>query len=257
MVTYSQTFLRLKPTQSTFCRCFFLCLLAFSSLVLTVRGQSGADSSRYLRNLEKFTQAYYSSIKENAPLFNGAEYTGHGQNFLGHPFYRFEYAQNGRIEYEGVWYTGIQIQYDLVDDALVIKDYTGNYFIKLNSQKIRSFQIEDADFINPSLTNKNMPVGFYERLYRGPTEIITKIKKQIVFQTTTEKTISSYKEFKTYYLLKDGEYFEISKKSDILSLLSDKKADIRKMILQNKLNFRKQPAVMLETLARYYDQLKK
>ena len=55
---------------------------------LTIIAQPEKKDSILLSVLQKETiNTYYNYMQENAPFYNGAEYTGHGQNNVGHAFW--------------------------------------------------------------------------------------------------------------------------------------------------------------------------
>lgn len=219
------------------------------------------DSLWTLRIKEAAIKTYYQSIKENAPFFNGAEYTGHGQNIIGHPFFGNGNAYSGFLEYDGVLYNRVSMQYDIVDDAIIISDFTNNYFIRLNSKKIGRFSLYDFVFIQPSFYQNAGGVpqdGFFQQLYNGSTTILVKRKKVVIHKTTIEeKSNDRYGQFNSYYIRKGNEYLSIARKKDIIRAYADKKNEIRKFMGENKFNFRKQPDEMLIRTAAYYDKLKK
>lgn len=232
----------------------FLLLFTCTSLL---RAQGSLDSTLYLNSVQKLSKFYYASLKENAPIYNGSAYTGHGQNIEGHPFFLEKAAFIGQVEYDGVWYINIPMQYDLIDDAVVIKDFTGNYPIKLNSQKIRSFKLDSFEFVQAYQISSMIPAGFYQRLYKGGTQVLAKKKKQVLYRTNEEKTIANYQEFKSYFIVKDGVFTEVSKVKQLFAIYSDKTKEIKNMIGQKKLSFRKNPEQMLTAIASFYDQTKR
>lgn len=210
---------------------------------------------------ETATNRYYTSIKENAPFYNGSEYTGHGQNLIGHAFFGTGNAYNGYLEYDGVVYSNVSMQYDIVEDAIIIRDFTKNYFIRLNSKKIGSFSLYGQLFIQPSFYEKNGNApeeGFFQQLYKGSTSVLAKRKKKLSNkQGTEEKNIGRFLQFDSYFIKKGNDYLAISRKKDIIQAYADKKNEIRKFIGDHAFSFRKQPDDMLIKVAAYYDQLKK
>ena len=246
----------------TFFYRFLLSCVCYSLASMLLFAQSeNRDSLWTLRKKEEAIKTYYQSIKENAPFFNGAEYTGHGQNIIGHPFFANGNAYSGFLEYDGVLYNNVSMQYDIVDDAIIISDFTNNYFIRLNSKKIGRFTLYDYVFIQPSFYQGAGEVpenGFFQQLYNGSTTILVKRKKMVIHKTTMEeKSNDRYRQFNSYYIRKGNVYLAIGRNKDVIRAYADKKNEIRKFIGENKLNFRKKPDEMLERTAAYYDQLKK
>ena len=229
---------------------------------LTIIAQPEKKDSILLSVLQKETiNTYYNYMQENAPFYNGAEYTGHGQNNVGHAFWGTGNAYAGFMEYDGVLYNNIMLQYDIVDDAIIISDYTQNYLIKLNSKKIARFSIYNQLFVQPVFYSNAGAIpgeGFYEQLYNGSTTVLVKRTKKLVNkQSSDEKSIGKFLSFSQFFIQKGNTYNAIARKKDIIGIYQDKKNEIRRYISDNKLSFRKNPEIMLEKVAAYYDQLKK
>ena len=246
----------------TFLYRFLLSCVCYSLASTVLFAQSALrDSLWTLRIKETTINMYYGSIKGNAPFFNGAEYTGHGQNIIGHPFFGSGNTFSGFLEYDGVLYNNVSMQYDIVDDAIIISDFTNNYFIRLNSKKIGRFSLYNFEFIQPSFyqgASKIPQDGFFQQLYNGSTIVLVKRKKVVIHKTTIEEKLNDrYGQFNSYYIRKGNDYLSIGRKKDIIQAFADKKNEIRKFIGENNLNFRKQPDEMLVRTAAYYDQIKK
>lgn len=237
---------------------FFSLVCFFHSELMAQPGIS--DSILVNRMHEALTNRYYQSIKENAPFLSGVEYTGHGQGLIGHAFFDTENSYTGWLEYDGVIYKNIIMQYDLVEDAIIVKDFTQNYFIKLNSQKISSFSLGKNVFAQPAFQQKDEKVpweGFFQQLYNGSTTALVKRRKQVVYSATIEKLIGRYFQYNSYYIKRGADYYPITRTKDILKVYSDKKNEIRKFIMDKKLSFRSQPEEMIAQIAAYYEQTKK
>src|SRR5213083_391114 len=71
-------------------------------------------------------------------LYTGSEYIGFVKRPKGHPFFETDELKPAQILYEGVLYS-VDILYDLVDDAVILKNYDQAFSIKLVNEKVRSF----------------------------------------------------------------------------------------------------------------------
>lgn len=208
---------------------------------------------------DSILQQYYTRMNANTPIYSGAEYTGHGQSISGHAFFISDTPAEGIIEYDGIIYKKLLMRYELVEDAVILKDYTQNYFIQLNSAKISRFWIGNNEFILPSYVAPEIKFpaeGFFQRLYNGRTWALAKRSKQLIYKTTEEKVTMQYKTFNSFFIRKGSEIFPVSGKKDVLSVFEDKKTDIRKYIGEKRLNFRKDPETFLTSVCSFYDQLK-
>lgn len=240
-------------------RFFVIQLILLNSL--TCWSQNSISDSL---NLKKFQDSsllqYYRQLKANVPIYSGAEYTGHGQSINGHAFFATDIPVEGAIEYDGILYRNIFLRYELVEDAIIIKDYTQNYYIQLNSAKISRFWMGPNEFIRPSYEvpdTKSVDNGFYQILYKGDTWVLAKRTKQLSYKTSEEKVTTQYKSFQTFYIKNGTEWIPISNNKDIILAYSDKKVEIRKFISENHLRFKKDPDNILIRIAAHYNELKK
>lgn len=202
-------------------------------------------------------QSYYRFIKENAAIFSGSAYLPRGTEITGHPFYQEDSLQNGSLVCQGIVYDNIPLKYEIFDDALILKDYTQNYFIRLNGSKIAAFTINNDAFIRPSYDDPATEAahpGFYQRIYNGTVEVLVKHKKVLLYKTTIDKTLTWYETYKYYYIRKGNEWFTISGHNDLVRAFSDKKQEIRRF-LSGKEKFKKNPEALLKVTAAYYDEL--
>lgn len=224
-------------------------------LLVLVLGSLPATAQSPLR--DSALQSYYRFIRENAAIFSGSAYLPRGTEITGHPFYREDSLQSGSLVCQGILYENIPLKYEIFDDALILKDYTQNYFIRLNSSKIAAFSLANAEFVRPSYDDPALEAdhpGFYQRIYLGNSEVLVKHKKVLLYKTTVEKTLTWYEPYQFYYIRKGNEWFTIRSGNDMARAFSDKKTEIRRF-LQNKDKFKKNPLELLKATAAYYDQL--
>lgn len=220
---------------------------------------TAADTAWYRLSIENTRAQYFKSLKENAPFYTGSEEVGYGQNMMGHPFFESDSLQKGSIYYDGTLYENIPILYDLVSDEVILKDYRNNYFIRLSSVKIRYFTLLTHTFIRPEPDSNAATFqdnGFYDRIYDGKTKIFVKRRKQINYTVTSEKTIYRYDQYNLYLIKKEDAYFKVTGKKSLLSLLQDKKTEIKKYVAKAKLNFKKDMENAIRKTVIYYDEIK-
>lgn len=225
------------------------------------RSQNQVPDTGWLKlSIANAASTYYDRMQENAPFYNGVGYTGYGHNINGHPFFQSDMLQKASFYYDGTLYENIPLLYDLVSDEVVIKDYTNNYYIRLNSSKIRYFSLLGHTFIRqvPDSNGAAIPeLGFFDRIYEGPTTVFAKRKKQISHTLTSEKTISEYVQYNSWYIRTENGYSRITGKKSLLSILNDKKSELKKWLSKEKLDFKKNMDDAIKKTVAYYDQISK
>lgn len=230
-------------------------LFTHCCLVLSLRAlpqASPADSLFVQQAMDNASQAYKTATAENLRLYNGTEYLRAGHGIKGFPFLGSENMLKGDVFYDGHLYTGIPMQYDLVEDALVVNDYTGNTPIRLVKNKIAWFRIDGHRFVLIK-TGQGLPAaGFYECLYSGRLGAYARWQKGTY---GTGDNTSGYKLYHTWLVEKEGAFTTVENERAVLSMTGDEKGLLKKYIQANKLKFKKDPAGFLAGTIGYYDQL--
>lgn len=208
--------------------------------------------------LRKASSDYQRLMKQNASLYNGAEYIAPKQLIEGFPFFSRENYFEGRIISSGVSYFDVPIQYDLVNDALLIWSYDRSILLMLNSEKVERFELGNESFIRGNLIKKNdaqTRKGFFQLIHEGQHMAVSKKQKVVVQKTASDKSYAFYKQFNTYYLIIDGDWIQIASQKSVINALKNNKDEIKAFINKQQLNFRKSPEVFLKEVLTYYETL--
>lgn len=203
-------------------------------------------------------QLYVDSMKNNLRLYSGSEYVRYGHGLGGNPFFKNSDFTRGAVLYDGVWYKEVPMLYDLVLSEIVIKDYNGDFEIKLLKEKIQAFNLGGHNFIasNSDTTRGNVSsVDFYDKLYEGKVMVLAKYQKEMEMSRRTDEP-SKFTEYTQYYIRNGNDYFIINNERDLYAAMHDKKAEIKKYLNKNKLKLKKDMENVLIELAKYYDSLK-
>jgi hypothetical protein len=209
-------------------------------------------------------QRYTDLIKDQKALYSGTEYkelpeTSHEYPYfisLNPPVDDEYFWRSGDIVYNEEYYPNVTLLYDLTADMVVTENWAGDD-IMLVKEKVSSFVIDDLEFRNFVQAEKiGLPKdGFYEVLYKGPTQVVgrhTKTKQEKVDQTRVT-TYYIYKQ--RYYVLKNGKFYSISTKGNLMKLLRDQKSGLRTFIRENKIKVSKKTPYTFAQVAAHYDTL--
>lgn len=234
-------------------------LVFFYALILLIplkkgRAQSAAGDSL----LRKASAEYLQLMKQQASLYNGAEYLAPRQIIEGFPFFGQEQFYQGKIVSSGVSYFDVPIHYDLVRDALLIWSYDRSILLMLNSEKIERFQLGKESFIRGSLVKQKdneARKGFFQVIHEGKHLAVSKKQKVIVQKSASDKSYAFYKQFNTYYIVIDGKWNEVVSRKSVLNILKLHKEALKNFINKEKLNFHKSPEYFLNKVMGYYELL--
>jgi len=216
------------------------------------------DTAFYRSAITHIIQLYTDSVKENLRLYNGNEFTGAYSGNSGHPYFEYREPQIGSVFYDGIYYPDVLLSYDITRDEIILVNPTKNLNIKLITQKINWFTIQNHLFTNireDTLAAGFPGSGFYELLYEGAASVLSKRKKQLS-QSLKADELSKFLQWIEYYVKKDSVYYSVSGKRSLLAVCKDHKIEVTKFMQKENLNFKKDPANTIIKVIDYYTQLK-
>jgi hypothetical protein len=193
-------------------------------------------------------------------LYNGLEYIRNGIAAKGFPFFDADSLRRGTLFYDSLLFDHIPMEYDLVEDKLIMPDFSGKALISLIPQKLDRFSIGghlfryvDADKTG-SILHKT---GFYEVLYqKGTSAVLARREKKLIFPSNREEQ-AHYDQSNTYFLALDGRYFSIDGKNGLIDALQDKKNELKQFIRTNRIRFnKKELETALIRITDYYLQIR-
>ena len=242
------------PSKRFASRCFLSFLLtsftpaAFSQELPATPSQSAAD----------WSDSTVSRLGADSRLYNGAEYIRNGTPAKGFPFCDVDSLRSGTLYYDDLLFHHIPMEYDLVQDKLIIPVIASNALISLTSEKLSYFSIGDQHFryIDAGKTASVLHrSGFYEELYhKGSTLLLARREKTLVFPSGRDD-LPHYDQHNTYFLLQDSHYFSVNGENDLLDALKDKKSALKQYIRKNKIHYKKTPEPALIRTIDYYLQI--
>lgn len=219
-----------------------------------------AGSFLFIQLLLRTFPAWTQPLPEaDSRLYNGLEYIRNGTVAKGFPFFDADSLRPGALYYDSLLFDQIPMEYDLVEDKLIIRDFSGKALISLIPQKIDHFSIGGHLFLyidadkTASILRKT---GFYEVLYhKGSTAILARREKKLVLPSNREDQ-ALYEQLNTYFLALDGRYFSVEGKNDLLEALKDKKNDVKQYIRTNGIRFKRNLQTALVRTTDYYLQIR-
>lgn len=224
-------------------------VLYYSLLVFTGFSQSGFNE---IKEMELYTSK--RSIVNGTPWYKANVYKGH-------QFFGSEYGKIGEILYQGKWYTDILMNYNILENEILIIDENkeNTRWIKLNKKFIDSFSFIDKEnqkkssFVYTEL-EENAGKDFYEIVYAGTVSFYIKHKKSVRKQIENNYKGVLYPN-NQLYLKKDGQIFHFYSKSKLLDVLGNKKV-LRSYISKTRLKINKKNTEDIAALLVYYDGIK-
>jgi hypothetical protein len=239
----------------------FLPAFLLFSLIHPIKAPAQALSVDSLKNSQDLSYPitlYFSSIGENAHIYNGYEYMTPDSRIKGSPYFLTDGMVPANIYYDDAYYKDIPVLYDVVRDLVVLNRLDQNFRISLISEKLTSFSLQNHSFIRitkDSTHGVDLVTGLYDKLYGGKSTVLMKRRKIVVdFQEYSTLGVK-YVEQNQYYVKFEGRYVETNSKSAVLKLFRTKKSEIKSFLRKNKLKFKTDFGKTLVAASAYYDQL--
>ena len=246
----------MRPKSKTIC----LLLLYYALSSLHLRAQTAKKDSLVLDSAYTFAiRQYHAYVNPDVTLYRGPLYVDYAYTLkTGYPYFEDSIIE-GAIIYNGVFYSHVPLQYDVVLDVVVIKDPYEIWKIALDRDHVDSFTIENHQFVrigdtlNPTAPRR----GFYEQLYRGRVRLLKRESKTIQTQPSWQATeFEKYTVTSISYYLKKGEtWYPINTRGSLLTALKDRSSEVKRFIRSNHLRLRKDKENSLVKVITWYDGL--
>ncbi|GEO07447.1 hypothetical protein AAE02nite_51110 [Adhaeribacter aerolatus] len=236
---------------------FFLSFLPVLFCCSRAFGQA-PDSTQLSPSLQYALTLYQEAIGDEAHLYNGTQYINYDKRYLvGHQFYRTDELTDGKILYDGTWYTGVPMWYDIVLDKIVLEHPTTEFMFSLIDEKVKTFTLQDHQFIRlekDSLAETALKAGFYDLLHDGNIQFLAKRTKNIQEQATPSGMEGWFDLATKYYIRKENKYYPVKDKRSVLKVLPDKKKELQRYAREQHLEFRKNREKAILQLIQFYDK---
>jgi hypothetical protein len=245
------------------CTCLFLlaCLIGVIACKTSFAQAAPGDSSSQQNAFNNAVILYATSIGDQSPLYNGPEYFFYDPIIKGNAYFMDVNAFTpGSIYYDGEYYAGVPMLYDLFSDEVAVLLY--NHFSKFSliKYRVKSFDFLGHHFVNINADTLNsassIKSGYYDELYNGKTEVLVKHSKSV--QTNSGGTLGSEKYYspsRDFYIRKNKAYYSVSSQGSLIDVFKDKKKEIQQYVKASQIKFRRDPEEAMVKIATYYDHL--
>jgi hypothetical protein len=215
------------------------------------------DSAAQQKPANNAVKLFYSSLGKQSPLYNGREYLPADPSIKGNAFFLdVNTFTSGNISYDGLFFTGVPMIYDIHNDQVVVLLYNKFSKLVLLGKLLKDFDFLNHHFINikaDSISdNSVVSAGYYDEIYNGKTKVLVKRVKNI---QTTSSAETYFETKRDIFIKKNNIYYSTSSQGSLLDALKDKKKELQQYISANKIKFRKDPEDAMIRIVSYYDHL--
>ncbi len=203
--------------------------------------------------------ANQDTIPEKQLLFNGRIWRSLYSNIFGDEFLLTRDWITGEVNINDMTFKNVPLRYDIYNDELLTMVSKGK-LVQLNKELIKGFILpwENKRMVFENFgTGPGNPIkGYGQVLYRGGVCFIYKQKKMIKELSVQNRYDEFYQE-QYLYILKNGIFYRISGKRDMLNVLSDKEALLKSFLREKRIKVRKKDPDSFLPAIIFYDNLKK
>ena len=145
------------------------------------------------------------------------------------------------VTMNGKLFKNISVKYDILNDE-ILTSAAHNIVLQLNKEMVDMFTLQFGNntfqFEKLEPDTINMLTGYVNVLQKGNVTLYVKYRKEILLLAVENRYDLFFQSHKIY-LMKNGILHQISGKSDLLSLLSDRKPEVKNFIKKNKIRISK------------------
>jgi hypothetical protein len=213
------------------------------------------DSVILQSSIHSVIRLYDQTLNENSHLYNGNEFIDpfERQSLNGHAYFLTDDWLEGFIYYDGQYYENIPLKYDLFRSRIIVEHPKSHQQIELIPEKIKYFGLRDQFFVRL----QSPTVGFYARIYDGEVKIYALHYKTTQDNLTTKTKTTEFITKRKLYIFKNNVYYLVNSKGSALTVFKEEKSELKKMLNQENISFKKNKEFALKRMGEYVDQLNK
>lgn len=168
--------------------------------------------------------------------------------------------KDGSVLFNGKLYSGLKINYDILEDELILYDETpgAEKYIQLNKRLIKQFSYTDANETKTFVYSKIDPSKgkeIYEKVYEGEVSFYIKHKKSVK-KELYDIDMSKLYDNNSYYLCTPTDAYSFKNKKKVLQILGNSK-ELKNFIRQENLRIHKNHPNDIVRLLVYHQSLTK
>jgi len=189
-------------------------------------------------------------------LYSGVEWYPAMPMAAGHEFFLTSEALSGTVIIDGITFKDVRMKYDICNDGIIVLWKNGSPII-IDSKKVDEFTVVynglPRRFINLRETYPGIR-GFAEIMYQGTSSVIAKHIK-FVSKNPAGANYAEFTEETKYYLVVNGNCFQVRNRSSFLDLMGEYEVPVRKFLRQKNLYLSNNSPEGFINAAAFYDSL--
>lgn len=200
---------------------------------------------------------YQEATKQTQNLYIGRVYYIYDAREEEHQFFSQRKWYSGTIVFDGQRFDKVPLLYDTNMDELVLRHMHGDPII-LAAEKVSYFTCYGQVFKwfeSGKGIDSTMRTGFYNLYYNGKTQLLIRRTKQRQEKIADKRVITQFPEKDFYYIKKDNKFYAVRSKKSVLRLFPDRKRELRRVLRNENIFYRKERALAIGRMVATYDSL--
>lgn len=216
-------------------------------------------STEFIKAATTFSNAITQDPVDKHVLLNGRIWRNQYSKVTGDQFFLTDKYIKGSVTFNGRTFENLNLKYDIYNDELIlsIESYP---VIFMNKEMIDSFSLLSGNrtyhIINAGTDTLNVLKGYVNVLYNGPSALYVKYIKKIQPLADDGKYDLFYQGF-IVYLRKGAETIQVTGKKRFMSLLEDKKKEIRDYLKRTGIKVTQKDPYTFIPVLEFYDGIMK
>jgi len=192
-------------------------------------------------------------------LLNGRIWRNQYSKAIGDQFFLTNTFLKGSVTLNGRRFNNLNLKYDIANDELILS-IEPNPSISMNKEMVDSFDLDfenrNYHIINAGTDNSNILSGYVNVIYDGPSTMYVKYTKKIQ-PLAVDGRFDLFIEEHRIYLRNGKEVVYVKGKKQLLTLLSDKKREIKDYMKSSRIKLTQKNPDTFIPLLKYYDSIRK
>ena len=208
-----------------------------------------------VKSEDEINALYNKKMQPSSNLYSGPQYIEQNYPQTGSPFFASDTLRDGWISYDSHLYTDVLLQWDVFQNYVITLALKENAKLILRNDLIDSFYFSGhlVKFMQADKENNLLLPGFYDFVYDGKTPVIVMRKKTNMGIIQGSSVVYNFTSKDKIYAKKDGTYYLLSNKKDILKLFGKDKSAIKRLARKAALNWRRNLDQIAAIAAHYHD----
>ncbi|RKD91571.1 hypothetical protein [Mangrovibacterium diazotrophicum] len=228
----------------------YLIIVLFVSLSSSVGAQSQlVDSLR-----QKYDEKYGLDVLLN----NGRKYFPNNNPAKGHPYWETATPLRADLTVAGKFFPAQKVKYDLHTQQFVLiylDENSREQDLVINNEAVDTIKIKEAVFIRNKFSEPAQP--YLQVIHEGEIGCYISWSKMLQYNRSGTNIGYEYTaEKKNYFLLREGQLYRFSSKSNFLKIFpKEEKTKLKKYMVSNHIRFNKMSTNQLQTLIEYGEDI--